>query len=388
MAADRLGRGDHVVQSRTRLCVADVLEHRAAEEIIHLQHQTHLLVQRFATDEADVLLIDQDAPALRLIEPGDQRNDAALAAAGGADQCDHLAGFGAQAHVVKNRALRVVAERDIFESHVTINVAERFGLRHVLHFRLCIQQRKDAFAAGHRLHQLVVEISQRQDRVHKPIPIQVSSHHRADALLRAEHKREKIRERPAGDLRRSARVADGFSAGDQIAAIEQDGRLADEPDRLQKRLVHAVHPRDTNVVFGVVVLEAVEDLQIRVLPVESRDHAHAGDVFSKIRRDARPAFARDLVHSPGFLEKDPVGEKQDRPQPRHRQEHPRARVHEHRAGHEDDRPVGDDLPDAPHIHFAQAVDVAGEPADDSTELRPVVIAHRKRLQMREQLLPQ
>ena len=72
MRADRLGGGDHLLSrwrrpGRSGCCPSTV----AAEQIIHLQHQAHLVMERFAGHVADVVAIDQHAALLRLIEAGD-----------------------------------------------------------------------------------------------------------------------------------------------------------------------------------------------------------------------------------------------------------------------------------------------------------------------------
>jgi hypothetical protein len=50
VAADRAGGVDHFFIGGLRLGIADVFHDRAAEQIIHLQHQAHLPVQRIAGD--------------------------------------------------------------------------------------------------------------------------------------------------------------------------------------------------------------------------------------------------------------------------------------------------------------------------------------------------
>ena len=92
--ADGAGGVDHLFVGGAGAGVADVFHHGAGEEIVHLEHEAHLLVQRIAGDVADVVAIDEDAALLRLIEAGDEGDDAALAAAGRADEGDGLSGAG------------------------------------------------------------------------------------------------------------------------------------------------------------------------------------------------------------------------------------------------------------------------------------------------------
>ena len=83
------------------LGVADVFHHRAGEEVIGLQDQAHLLVQRIADDVADVDAINKDPALLGLIEAGDQGDDRTFAASGGADEGDGLARLGFEVDVVQ-----------------------------------------------------------------------------------------------------------------------------------------------------------------------------------------------------------------------------------------------------------------------------------------------
>src|SRR5262249_45510514 len=86
VGADRLGGVDDFLVGGAFAGVADVVHHSAAEEVILLEHETRLAVERVADDVANVVAVYEDAAMLRLIETGDQGDDAALAAAGGADE--------------------------------------------------------------------------------------------------------------------------------------------------------------------------------------------------------------------------------------------------------------------------------------------------------------
>ena len=168
-------------------------------------------------------------------------------------------GSASKLDVVQDRPLGVVAERHVLELHAARRCAAAAWRRATsVHVGLRVEQVEHALGAGHRHHQLVVEVPEVEDRVHEPVPVQERRDDRADAC-------------PA-DL----------PGDDEVAAVAEDDHLADEADELQQRLVDAVDARDADVVGGVVVLEAVEDVEVRLLAVERGHHAHAGDVLGEV----------------------------------------------------------------------------------------------------------
>ena len=77
---------------RTGAAVGDVLRHGAAEQIDILLHHADGLAQAAQCDAAHILPVDQDLAARHIIKAGDQVAERGLAAAGGADQRNILAG--------------------------------------------------------------------------------------------------------------------------------------------------------------------------------------------------------------------------------------------------------------------------------------------------------
>ena len=71
--------------------VADVVADRAVEERGVLGHHADLLAERLLGDRGDVLAVDQDAPALEVVEAEEQVDERRLARAGAADDADLLA---------------------------------------------------------------------------------------------------------------------------------------------------------------------------------------------------------------------------------------------------------------------------------------------------------
>ena len=59
-----------------------------------------------------------------VVEARQQVDDRRLAAAGGPEQRDHLAGLGIDVDVVEHGADRVVAEADVVEAHLALDVLE------------------------------------------------------------------------------------------------------------------------------------------------------------------------------------------------------------------------------------------------------------------------
>ena len=82
-----------------RAAEGDVLGDRAAEQEALLGDDPEPAAQRVRVELADVDAVDQDPPALRVVEAGDQLRQRRLAGAGLADQRDRLAGQDPQVDV-------------------------------------------------------------------------------------------------------------------------------------------------------------------------------------------------------------------------------------------------------------------------------------------------
>ena len=91
IAARRDRRFEHLVVGRVRPAVADVLHDGAMEQRNVLRHDADGFAQAVLRDARDVLAVDQDAAALRVVEALQQREQGRFAAAGMADQADALA---------------------------------------------------------------------------------------------------------------------------------------------------------------------------------------------------------------------------------------------------------------------------------------------------------
>src|SRR5262249_15595486 len=87
---------------------AEVLEDARAEEVVLLEHDPHLAVERGARDRRGVAAVEEDAALLRLVEAREEGEDRGLARAGLADERDAFARLDAEGDVV-DLAARVAA---------------------------------------------------------------------------------------------------------------------------------------------------------------------------------------------------------------------------------------------------------------------------------------
>src|SRR3546814_12284078 len=83
--------------------------------------------QALLRDLADVLIVDRDASALRIIEAEEQPRDRRLARARRPDDRQRLARADGKAHAAQDRAVGLIAEDDILERHRPAIAAARPG---------------------------------------------------------------------------------------------------------------------------------------------------------------------------------------------------------------------------------------------------------------------
>ena len=148
-----LGRSHHLVEGGVRLAVGDVLPHGAGPEPGILQHHAVAAAQRGAGHVPDFGAGDFDGAAVDIIEPHEQIDEGGLAAAGGADDGDALAGLDVQRQALDERAVGQIAEGDVLD----LDVAVRHELYGVLRFGglvFSVQQLEHAGRAGQSVLQL------------------------------------------------------------------------------------------------------------------------------------------------------------------------------------------------------------------------------------------
>ena len=76
---------------------------------------------------ANVHTAQGDAPFFRIVKPGDQRSQRALAGAGGTDDAHHFAGFSSEADVLEHPvAVRMITEINVVEDQIIASQWLRF----------------------------------------------------------------------------------------------------------------------------------------------------------------------------------------------------------------------------------------------------------------------
>src|SRR5262249_3317540 len=115
VAARRDRRPQQLLVRRLGPAVADVLGDRTVEQRSLLRDHRDRLAQAFLGDAGDVLPVDQDAPALRIVEALQQREKRRLAGAGRTDDADVLARLQAQVEILEDRVAVGILEAYVGE---------------------------------------------------------------------------------------------------------------------------------------------------------------------------------------------------------------------------------------------------------------------------------
>ena len=118
MGVGRLGRGHAFPVVGVQPAVADVVHHRAGEQMGILQHHAGGPAQMVFFDVPDVDAVVGDGAAVDLVKAGDQIDDGGLARAGGAHQGDLLARLGVEGDVGQHLLFRHVGKVHVTEAHV------------------------------------------------------------------------------------------------------------------------------------------------------------------------------------------------------------------------------------------------------------------------------
>ena len=141
---------------RVRPGIANVLRHRAGKEKRRLRNHADLPAQALQVERADVLAIEQDLPALELVEARDQFAECRFARAGMADQGHHLARCDAQREVPQDRLPFDIGEVDIFELDLAVELDE-LVIGDLDHARWRVDQREDPLRCRKPLLELAPE---------------------------------------------------------------------------------------------------------------------------------------------------------------------------------------------------------------------------------------
>ena len=127
MGIGQLRRPDALVVGGIQLAVADVVHHRAGEEVGFLKHHAQRVAQIGLGDLVDVDVVVADLAVGNVIEPVNEVRNGGLARAGSAHEGDLLAGMGIERHVMKHRFLRHIAKVHVRHGDVALQLRVGHG---------------------------------------------------------------------------------------------------------------------------------------------------------------------------------------------------------------------------------------------------------------------
>ena len=315
-------------------------------------------------DLADVVLrpvlpVQQDFPAVQVIEAAEQVDDGALAGAGGPDQGDALAGVHMEVHMLEDVDPFLVGEGHVPEVHLSGENRQVMGVRRVVHDDGLVHGLENPLQVRDVVHEGIIDVRQAGDGL--PEAADVLGHGEDDA---------------EGDHLSAAHPVD---AGDIQEGQHQLGHgLAGKPDGVADG--HGPHP-----CLAAGDGQPLHDGDVYLLPVEQLADAHAVDGFGQVGVVVAVLVALVL---PGLalprLDQDDEGHEEGQAGHDDRGQGGVGGEHEH---HDDDQ--GDDLQD--HIDDAvgedirDGVDVVDDPHEDLAGRAAVVIAEGQFLQVGEEV---
>lgn len=149
-------RGAYLVLVGVRPAQGEVLPDRHGEEGGLLEGDPDPAAQRVELDVADVPAVEGDPPGGDVVQPGHQRQQGRLAAAGGADDGQRLAGLDGQLDAPEHRCALRVAEPDLVEAERIApagagSTAQRHRRRAVDDRGPGVEHLVDPVCRGHRL---------------------------------------------------------------------------------------------------------------------------------------------------------------------------------------------------------------------------------------------
>ena len=124
----QLGGVDALLVRGVQLAVADVVHHRAGEQVGLLEHHPQGAAQIGLADFVDVDAVVADFAVVNVVEPVNQVGDGGLACAGGPHEGDLLAGLGVQGHIMEHRLLRHIAEVHMLHIDVALQLLVGGGI--------------------------------------------------------------------------------------------------------------------------------------------------------------------------------------------------------------------------------------------------------------------
>ena len=125
VGARQLGGLDALIVRGIQTAVADVVHHRAGEQVDVLQHHSQRTTQVVLVDLVHVDAVVADLAVGDVVKAVDQVGDGGLARAGRTHKGHLLARLGVHAHVVQDLVIGRVAKVNVFHDHIALE-------RHVL----------------------------------------------------------------------------------------------------------------------------------------------------------------------------------------------------------------------------------------------------------------
>jgi hypothetical protein len=339
----------------------DVVRDRPAEQEPFLGHDPELPADRRLRHLAQVGAVDRDPPGARVVEAREQLRDGRLARPGVAHQRHCRPGGNVEVEVVEDVGQLAVAEADVVEVDVTVDVPELARVRGVDDVRLLVQHDRDPVERRGRGEEGVVELRELLDGI--------------------EEVREEEQE---GDERARRHVP----LDDEPAAEPEHDRGGEGREDVDGREVDAVQDDRLVVGLAVALVDAAEVRLAGRLARERLDDAHPGDVLRE-RRGHQPEALADAAVRMVRARPEPRGreahEREDhegrqRETPVEEEENDHGAREEERVLHEARDAVGDQLVERLHV--------VGDPADDRARAVALVVAEREALEMPEELDPE
>ena len=127
----KAGGGDALFIGSLQSAVADVLHHRAGEQVRILKHNAQRAAQVVLPDLVDVDAVVADLAILNVVKSVNQVGDGRLARAGRADERDLLPRRGVELDVVEHQLVVAVAEIDVIHHNIALQLTI-FGFARVL----------------------------------------------------------------------------------------------------------------------------------------------------------------------------------------------------------------------------------------------------------------
>ena len=160
ISIDQPGGGHGLLPAGLRIGVAQVVHHRAREQVRLLQHIAQGGLQPQLAALPVIHAVDQDAPGSGLIKAAQQVHDGGFAGAGGADDGDGLARPDVQIKITEDLGAVLVAEGDVLKGDGAMDLLPVLApgvevvaifldhRRAVLDVRLGLQQADHALGRG------------------------------------------------------------------------------------------------------------------------------------------------------------------------------------------------------------------------------------------------